>query len=122
MFLVERHGLTDHDVRVREIDLEIAFLIDGHAADDDIELVGHEGGDHAVKVGVDNGQLDAHGLGHFRGHVNIESDDLAFLVGHLKGHVAGIESHFQFAALQDCSSEWIYRPVHGRRLWRAETA
>jgi hypothetical protein len=33
--------------------------------------------------------------------IDVETDEFAFFVGHLKGHVAGLETHAQFAPLQD---------------------
>jgi hypothetical protein len=33
--------------------------------------------------------------------IHVEADEIAFFIGHLKGHVAGLEAHTQFAPLQD---------------------
>ena len=46
MFLVEQDGLADDDVGVGEIDFQVALLGDGHAADENVELLG----DHTWEV------------------------------------------------------------------------
>ena len=58
-------------------------------------------GDNAVPGGIDRHELDLHGLGHFLGDVDVETDEIAFLVGHLKRHVAGFEPDPNLPLLED---------------------
>ncbi|MNS80248.1 hypothetical protein D3C72_1139230 [compost metagenome] len=98
-FLADQQGLADHDERFAEVQAQIAFLSQGHAATDHVELVGHQRRDDAVVTGGNQFQLDAHGLGHGFEDIDFEADDFAALVGHFERHVGRIHTDFQRAAL-----------------------
>ena len=101
VFLAEQDGLAHDDVGIREVDLEVSLLGDGHAAHDDVELFGDQGRDDAVPCRVDDFELDAHGLGHFLGHIHVKADELAFFVRHFKGEVSGFQSDAKGSAFDD---------------------
>ncbi|MGM4838975.1 hypothetical protein NBA59_22915 [Salmonella sp. NW1263] len=98
-FLADQQGLADYDEGFAEIQAQVAFLGQGHAAADDVELVGQQGRDDAVVGGGNSLELDAHGLGHGLEDIDFEADDLAALVGHLERHVGRVHAHPQGATL-----------------------
>ncbi len=100
LVLAKDYGLPDHDIGVGEVDAQVALGSDGHAAHDDVELVGQERGDDAIPGGVDELHLHAHLLGDHLGQIHVKADVLALLVGHLEGLIAGVETDPQHAALQ----------------------
>ena len=105
VLFIQQDGLSDDDVGIREVDLQVALLGDGHAAHDDVELLGDQGRDDAVPGGVDRHELDPHGFGHLFGHIDVESDEISLFVGHFKWQVTGFETDPQLPALDDV----IYR-------------
>ncbi|MNE11287.1 hypothetical protein D3C80_1040390 [compost metagenome] len=97
--LADQQGLTDNDEGFAEVKLEVAFLGQGHAAADHVELVGQQRRDDAVVRSGNGLELDAHGLGHGLEDVDLEADDLTALVGHLERHVGRVHADTQGAAL-----------------------
>ncbi|MNZ85558.1 hypothetical protein D3C78_1043540 [compost metagenome] len=98
-FLADQQGLANHDEGFAEVQAQVAFLGQGHAAADHVELVGQQGRDDAVIGRGYRLELDAHGLGHGFEDIDFEADDLATLVGHLERHVGRVHAHPQGAAL-----------------------
>ncbi|VXA82895.1 hypothetical protein AERO8C_140252 [Aeromonas veronii] len=100
LLFAQDDGLADHDVRIGEVDPQIALGSDGHAAHDDVELVGQERRNDAIPGGVDELDLHAHLFGDHLGEIHIKADVLALLVGHLEGLIAGIKADSQHAAFE----------------------
>ena len=111
VLFVQEDGLSDDDVGIREVDLQVAFLGDGHAADQNVEFFGDQGRNDAVPGRVDRHELNAHGLGHLLGDVDVETDEIALLVGHFKGQVTGFEADAQLPALDDVVQRRFSREI-----------
>ena len=93
--LANQQGLANDDKGLGEVQAQVAFLGQGHARANHVELVGQQGRDDAVIAGGHQLQLDAHGLGHGFQQVDFEADDLTALVGHFERHIGRVHADAQ---------------------------